>query len=252
MAKGKGGARAPRGSSPRGRRATPGAPARTRAPARASTPSTPAGDPHAPHPADGIPRLFRLGAIPGATPGTWIDRWRERMPGVDLVLTPLSVAAQRTALLDGAVDAALVRLPIDRDALHVIVLYEETPVVVFAADSHLAAADELEAADLDGEVRIVPQDDVLPALVLPSTVAPSFAAPVDTGEAIATVATGVGIVVVPMSLARLHHRRDVAHRPLAGAEPSPVALAWPAERTTPDVEAFVGIVRGRSANSSRG
>jgi hypothetical protein len=174
------------------------------------------------------------------------------MPGVDLVLTPLSVAGQRPALLDGTVDAALVRLPIDRDALHVIVLYEEAPVVVFAAESHLAAADELEAADLDGEVRIVPQDDVLPTLVLPSTVAPSFAAPVDTAEAIATVAAGVGIVVVPMSLARLHHRRDVAYRPLAGAESSPVALAWPSERTTPDVEAFVGIARGRSANSSRG
>jgi hypothetical protein len=252
MAKGTGGGRAPRGSSPRGRRATSGASAGQKAPARISKPSTAADDPHAQRSADDIPRIFRLGAIPGATPGTWIDRWRERMPRVDLVLTPLSVAGQRAALLEGAVDAALVRLPIDRDALHVIVLYEEAPVVVFAADSHLAAADELQAADLDGEVLIVPQDDVLPALALPSTVAPSFAAPVDTAEAIATVAAGVGIVVVPMSLARLHHRRDVAYRPLAGAEPSPVALAWPVERTTPDVEAFVGIVRGRSANSSRG
>jgi hypothetical protein len=252
MAKGMGGGRAPRGSSPRGRRATSGASAGKKAPARTPKSITAADDPHAQRSADDIPRIFRLGAIPGATPGTWIDRWRERMPRVDLVLTPLSVAGQRAALLEGAVDAALVRLPIDRDALHVIVLYEEAAVVVFAADSHLAAADELQAADLDGEVLIVPQDDVLPALALPSTVAPSFAAPVDTAEAIATVAAGVGIVVVPMSLARLHHRRDVAYRPLAGAEPSPVALAWPVERTTPDVEAFVGIVRGRSANSSRG
>ena len=28
-------------------------------------------------------------------------------------------------------------------------------------------------------------------------------------------------------------------------------LAWPADATTPDIEAFVGVVRGRTANSSR-
>jgi hypothetical protein len=30
-----------------------------------------------------------------------------------------------------------------------------------------------------------------------------------------------------------------------------VALAWLRDRTTPDVEAFVGVVRGRTARSSR-
>ena len=52
-------------------------------------------------------------------------------------------------------------------------------------------------------------------------------------------------------LARLHHRKDVAHRRLEGAPESTVALAWVADRTTPLVDAFVGIVRGRTANSSR-
>jgi hypothetical protein len=55
-----------------------------------------------------------------------------------------------------------------------------------------------------------------------------------------------------MSLARLHHRKDVEYRPLRGGAASTVALAWVAARTTPEVEAFVGIVRGRTANSSRG
>lgn len=193
---------------------------------------------------------FRLGAIPGATPGKWIGAWKERTPEVALELVPLEVSDQRRALVDGDVDAALVRLPLDRDLLHVIPLYEEVPVVVVSKDSHLTAADELTLDDLAGEVVITARDDVLAAEV-PGAVAPAFAPPADTAEAIATVAAGVGVVIVPMSLARLHHRRDVEHRALADGPTSTVALAWVAERTTPAVEAFVGIVRGRTANSSR-
>lgn len=193
---------------------------------------------------------FRLGAVPGATPGTWIRRWEQRRPN-PLELVSVTVAGQRDALTSGAVDAALVRLPIDRDGLHVIALYDEVPVVVVAADSHLTAADELEASDLAGEVVIVPRDDVL-AMPLPDgAVVPDFEPPETTADAIATVAAGVGVVVVPMSLARLHHRRDAEYRPLRNGPTSTVALAWAAERTTPDVEAFVGIVRGRTPNSSR-
>ena len=199
-----------------------------------------------------MPATFTLGAIPGATPGKWIDIWNERMLRTSLELVPLTVADQRRALRDGEVDAAIVRVPIDKDGLHVIPLYDELPVVVCSKDSHLTAADdELDTADLVGEVLIVPKDDVL-GIHLPGTVPPRFDAPADTGEAIATVAAGVGIVVVPMSLARLHHRKDVEYRPLRDGPVSTVALAWDAERSTPAVEAFVGIVRGRTANSSRG
>lgn len=197
-----------------------------------------------------FPGPFRLGAVPGATPGRWIDTWNERMPQNPLVLAQIAVADQRAALDAGTVDAALVRMPIERDGLHVIPLYEEVPVVVCARDSHLTAAGELTAADLAGEVLITPADDVL-GVRIAGAIAPTFDAPETTSDAIETVAAGVGIVIVPMSLARLHHRRDTEYRPLAGAPTSTVALAWVADRTTPLVEAFVGIVRGRTANSSR-
>lgn len=203
----------------------------------------------APSPAPPAER-FVLGAIPGATPGKWIDVWKNRMPQTTLELVPLAVSDQRRALVEGEVDAALVRLPLDRTDLHVIALYDEVPVVVTGADSHLTAADELELADLTGEVVIVPADDVL-GLDVPGATAPTFAPPADTAEAIATAAAGVGIVIVPMSLARRHHRKDADYRPLRDAPTSTVALAWIAARTTPEVEAFVGIVRGRTANSSR-
>lgn len=193
---------------------------------------------------------FVLGAIPGATPGRWVDTWQERMPTTRLELRPLVVARQLDALRTGEVDAALVRQPVEKGEFHVIPLYEERPVVVAASDSSLLAVDELDPDDLVGEVLLVPGDDVLGARI-PGTEPPAIASPATTGEAVALVAAGIGIVIAPMSLARLHHRRDVDYRPLRGGPTSGVALAWIAERTTPEVEAFIGIVRGRTHNSSR-
>lgn len=195
------------------------------------------------------PRTFRLGAVPGATPGKWIDTWKQRMPRVSLELVPIEAASQRAAL--EGLDAALVRRPVDDpDELHVIPLYEEVTVVVASAESHLMAADELTADDLAGEVLITPADDVLGPLGLP-TAEPKFPQLPTTADAVATAASGVGIVVVPMSLARLHQRKDAGYRPLLDAPTSSVGLAWLRDRTTEDVETFIGIVRGRTANSSR-
>ncbi|MCR2763170.1 LysR family substrate-binding domain-containing protein [Microbacterium sp. zg.B48] len=250
MAKSGGGARGRSGrrtGSARPARLNRTAAPRTTAKGKTAKPSAAAPAAPAPPPAT----RFVLGVIPGATAGGWVDAWRERMPRTELQLLPLDVASQRTALLERGLDAALVRLPIAPDGLSVIALYEETAVVVTSADSHLTAVDELELADLAGEILIVPRDDVL-GTVVPGAVPAAFAAPEDTEQAIATVAAGVGIVIVPMSLARLHRRKDAAYRPLRDGPTSTVALAWPTDRTSPEVEAFIGIVRGRTPNSSRG
>lgn len=195
------------------------------------------------------PRTLRLGVVPGATPGKWVDAWKQRMSHVSIELVPIDVAEQRSAI--DTVDAALIRLPLEDPTLHIIALYDEVPVVVAAVDSHLMSADELTAADLAGEVVMTPADDVLGSLHLPGTEIPNFPPLATTADAIATAASGVGIVIVPMSLARMHRRKDADYRPLIDGPLSSVALVWPRERTTPDVETFVGIVRGRTANSSR-
>ncbi|WP_258566891.1 substrate-binding domain-containing protein [Microbacterium sp. Se5.02b] len=56
--------------------------------------------------------------MPGATPGKWIDAWKQRMPHVPLELVPIEAATQRAALDE--VDAALVRLPLTDESLHII------------------------------------------------------------------------------------------------------------------------------------
>lgn len=199
-------------------------------------------------------RPFRLGAVPGATPGKWIGIWKERMPRVPLELIPVAVSEQRRSLAAGEVDAALVRLPFDRDGLHLIPLYEEVPVVVMSTESHLSVADEVTSDDLAGETVYIPSDDVL-GITIPDVVVASSSDSLDTAEAIATAASGAGIVIVPMSLARLHHRRDATFRPLTDGPRSSVGLAWPVDcaddETGAHIQTFIGIVRGRSARSSR-
>ncbi|WP_322410965.1 LysR substrate-binding domain-containing protein [Microbacterium invictum] len=199
-------------------------------------------------------RPFLLGAVAGATPGKWIGIWKERMPRVPLELVPIAAAEQRDRLTRGDVHAALVRGSVDRDGLHLIPLYDEVPVVVMSTDSHLSVADELTVDDLLGEMVYTPTDDVLDVPV-PGALTPSFEGTLDTAEAIATAASGAGVVIVPMSLARLHHRRDATFRPLVDGPQSPIGLAWPQEAPDDEVAAhiqtFIGIVRGRSARSSR-
>lgn len=234
------------GKSPRGT-GGPKKPART-------AQRTPKGPKKPAAPVVALPALppgpLRVGVIPGATPGKWIDTWQERMPRIPLEVVPIAVADGRRVFDDDEVDVALVRLPLDTDGLHTIPLYDEVTVVVVPVDSHLTAADELAADDLAGEVLITPADDVL-GLAVPGTTAPRFPPPETTEEAIATVAAGVGIVIVPMSLARLHQRKDIDQRPLRDAPASRVAIAWRADAANPLVDTFVGIVRGRTANSSR-
>ena len=151
---------------------------------------------------------------------------------------------------DGAMDAGVVRLPIDRAGLHAIPLYTETTVAVVPKDHAFTVVDEAGLDDLADEIVLRPQDDTLPwPGDLPGH-APAFEA-TTTAEAIELVAAGVGLLVLPQSLARLHHRRDLAHRPVTDAPRSSVVLTWPDAENTELMEEFIGIVRGRTAHSSR-
>ncbi|HEY0454608.1 LysR substrate-binding domain-containing protein, partial [Actinophytocola sp.] len=117
-------------------------------------------------------------------------------------------------------------------------------------DHVVAAADEVLAADLADGVVLHPLDDTLDWERPPGRQA--IQRPATTRDAIELVAAGVGLLVVPQSLARLHHRRDLTYRPVLDAPESRVALSWLEDETTDVMEQFIGIVRGRTRNSTRG
>jgi DNA-binding transcriptional LysR family regulator len=191
---------------------------------------------------------FRLGYALGVTPSKWHRIWQERLPEVPFTLVQVVDGQPVRA---GDLDAALLRLPIDRTDLHAIPLYTETTVVVAPKEHWVAAADEVTVADLAEEVVLHPVDDVLDWAQPPGQAAAER--PVSTEHAIGMVAAEVGLLLVPQSLARLHHRKDLIHRPVTDAAQSGVALVWPSVEETSDLmDQFIGIVRGRTVNSTRG
>jgi DNA-binding transcriptional LysR family regulator len=196
------------------------------------------------------PPSFRLAYVPGVTPDKWVRIWGERLPDVPLTLTQVPAAEACDLLTGGGADAGLVRLPVDRTVFSAIPLYGETTVVVVPKDHLVTAVDEVSADDLADDIVLHPLDDVLGWERLPGR--PALERPATTADAVELVAAGIGVLVVPLSLARLHHRKDLTYRPLKDAPESRVGLAWPEEATTDLVEDFIGIVRGRTVNSTRG
>lgn len=178
---------------------------------------------------DGALTALRVGFVPGVTLTKWRNTWAQRFPRVRLEVIELAQDDQRRALDTNQVDLCFSRLPIDDAGLHVIRLYEEIPVAWVAKDHVIAAVDEVVSADLASE-------NVVTA----------------TNKAnIELVSEGEAVLWVPQSIARTHSRRDLVYRPITDAPLTTVALTWLAEKDHELIQEFVGIVRGRTANSSR-
>lgn len=174
---------------------------------------------------------FRLGFVTGATPDKWAGVWRDRQRE-PIELVPVTQDVQEHGIRTSALDMALVRLPVDREGLHLIPLYEELPVAVMNVDNALTLLGEVTTDDLADEH----QDWT----------------GVSVRDAVEAVAAGTGVLVVPMSVARLHHRKDVTYRTVTDLPPTQVGLAWLEDNDDPRVQTFIGIVRGRTSRSSRG
>ncbi len=175
------------------------------------------------------PSSFTVAAVAGVTLTKWTRAWEERRADAPLVVTRVSADDQAAVLRDSRADVSFVRLPVDDAGLSVIPLYREIPVVVAPKGHAIESTEQVTLADLSGETMLSG----------------------DPADAIDLVAAGVGVIVVPQSIARLHARKDVIARPVTDAPDTGIALAWLANETTERVEEFIGIVRGRTARSSR-
>ncbi|GAA2085913.1 LysR family substrate-binding domain-containing protein [Pseudolysinimonas kribbensis] len=179
-------------------------------------------------------RVLVVAFVPGVTPGKWERIWRERRPGGRLELRPLVQDAALSALDEGAVQMAFLRDIVADDRRHAISLYRERPVVIAPRGSLVASLGEVDLADLPGENLLdvdLARGDGAPAVDL--------------------VAANVGVAILPQSVARALSRKDVVARPLRDAPDTGISLVWPTASAHPLADTFIGIVRGRTAHSSR-
>ncbi|WP_114423219.1 LysR substrate-binding domain-containing protein [Nocardioides houyundeii] len=188
---------------------------------------------------------LRIAFTPGATPDKWARAWRDRR-SEPLELLPIEESEQRSVLDQGRADMVLARLPVEGDDLFCIPLYEELPVVVVGLEHPLSVYDEVSVADLADEQFVLG----VPAEVSAASPQLDFP-PMSTRDAIEVAASGTGVVVVPLSVARLHHRKDVVHKVVTDLPTTRIGLVWLKDSDDDRTQAFVGVVRGRTPRSSR-
>src|SRR5680860_653560 len=202
-----------------------------------------------------MPVSFSIAFVAGVTPTKWTRIWAERRPDVPLEVFRTETSDQISVLLDGRAEVSLVRLPINETQLSVIGLYNEVPVVVAAKGHAIADAETVALADLADDHLLQDPDEVPAWRDLAVEVRDANRRPLPAmrgmDEVMEQVAAGVGIIIVPHSIARLYGRKDVISRPVDGVPETQIALAWITAETTDDVEEFIGIVRGRTSTSSR-
>jgi DNA-binding transcriptional LysR family regulator len=179
------------------------------------------------------PRVLRFAYVAGVTPGKWIRRWEERVLDIPLQAFMSDDGAQVEVLRDGSADLSFVRLPVESEGLSVIPLYEEQPVVVAPKGHEISVFEEVALADLAQETFLDVAGLGGPELALQ------------------VVASGAGLAILPMSVARHFNVKDTVARRLTGAPVTEIALAWPSDSADEVIEEFIGIVRGRTAQSSR-
>lgn len=191
--------------------------------------------------------MLRLVFATGTEPGKWFERYRSNPDYGELVTLDADDAL--AILLGDEADLALTRIPAEGadpridDSFHLVRLYEEAPGIAVPKDSVYAeVGEEIEPSDVSEEhlnYRI--GDD----------------AKVDV-EAVRTglqvVGANVGIVIAPRPLLKVLSKKQVV--PLAFNDPTvartAIALVWRKDRDGEDIQAFVGVAKGRTKNSSRG
>ncbi|WP_431247061.1 LysR family transcriptional regulator substrate-binding protein [Leifsonia xyli] len=177
---------------------------------------------------------FRLSFPLGVTVGKWTRTFEQRFPEVELVARPSVDPLADLAV--GEADMVFARDAEADDGRHLIPLYAEDVVVVMHHEHLLTLRadedeqEELHLADLDGEPRVTGE--------------PSEAF-------MRSVAEGAGVALLPASVAKALRRKDVVALRVADAPQSRIGLTWPREAQHPLVDDFIGIVRGRTAHSSR-
>ncbi|EMR00044.1 LysR substrate binding domain protein [Paeniglutamicibacter gangotriensis Lz1y] len=189
---------------------------------------------------------LKIAYVPGVTPGKWLTRWNERYPQSPLQALRYDGETILARLNAGHSDVVFVRFATGSSPktseIHVIPLYDES-LVVCAAKDH-----EIELYDGPVPLEDLSEENFLDLADYPESSG-------GTAMAMEVCASGAGLLVLPLAVARLHHRKDVVHQELSGLPTTSIGIAWLApvgdEEDDPLIEEFIGVVRGRKENSSR-
>lgn len=182
-----------------------------------------------------------------------LRRFRAERPGVLLRLRQIPTAAQVEELQAGRIDVGFLRPPVGHEGVELEAIDYETIHVVLPEHHPLAGREVITGIDLRGEPLVVLAHSEAPGLhdslmvaMAQAGVAPRIAQEVtEIQTAIALVAAGVGISLVPSSVAA-SGRSGVAFVPLEGDARIELALAVAAGPRSPLVQTFLASAGART------
>jgi DNA-binding transcriptional LysR family regulator len=164
-----------------------------------------------------------------------IRRFTELHPEVTVDTRRIDWDEQETAVLSGQVDIAYVRRPVVERGLRLIPLFTEPRLAALPAAHPLADEPSLTMAAIAAERHLHFLDPVNGSsgrLRLRSV-----------EEKLEFVASGDGIIVLPLSATAHYTRPDITYVPLTDAEPDEVLLACEASRRSKLLTAFIDSAR---------
>ncbi|WP_033345842.1 LysR family transcriptional regulator [Catenuloplanes japonicus] len=186
-------------------------------------------------------RRLMVGFRAGITATPAVRRFAVRHPDVLVDVQRIEWDDQAAMLLDGRIDVAYVRLPIDEAGLRVIPLYAEPRVAVLPAGHRLAGKEQITEADLAGEPLVWHADASTQPTRRPHPNAGYRARGVD--ETLEHVAAGRGISFLARSATVFYTHPEVSYVPIPDLAPDQVHLAVAASLTSPVVDDFVTAAR---------
>lgn len=212
--------------------------------------------------APAAPTGIRLGFVRGAAPSRWAKRWKE-ITGERLELVPVNAVFGHRIASEANYDVLLERtrpgeMPADRGANNEerrsLRLYTEAVGLVVAADHELAEATSVTLEDI-ALVKLLDHPDHVADWPAPERWEDPAWMPKKAAVALDIVATGAGAILLPLPYAR-HAVSKKEHRVIpvaesAGLNGGHIWATWGADRDNAEVQALVGVLRGRTVRSSR-
>jgi DNA-binding transcriptional LysR family regulator len=181
-----------------------------------------------------------IGFRPGIIITPVVQRFTRQHPDVVVVAHRIEWDEQGAALLDGRVDVAWIRTPLQEPGLRVVSLFDDAEMIALPVDHRLAAKTSVTLSDLADEPLL--RYDSAP--VHGAGHDASFSGVRTMEEKLEAVALGHGIALLPETAARYYQRADIAYRPVSDAPPYTVALATVAAAPfRPEVEEFISAAR---------
>lgn len=206
--------------------------------------------------APAIPAL-RLGFARGVAPSKWAARWQVVQPTIPLELVPLNLtfgAAKHPESCDVVIERAAPGEQPETTERHALHLYTEAIGLIVPVNHELAEQDSVTVSDL-ALVQLIDHPDHAPEWPAAKPWQDPSWMPSNALAALELVASGSGAMLLPLPLARhisdkrKHSMVRITGDPaLAG---STIWATWARDRDAADVQQLIGVMRGRTARSSR-